>query len=80
MQGKDRLQTLRSKGSSAVEFELRQLEYFQPDVCGLTEEPPVNRARFVRGFLIWMFDSGRIDTSKITSKMLFKLLMKRKRI
>lgn len=74
MLGKDRLQTLRSKGSSAVELELCQLDGFQRDVCGLTEATRINRARFVRGFLVWMFDSGRIDTSKITSKMLFKFV------
>lgn len=70
----DRLQTLDSEISSAVEFELREFDDFQRDVCGFTESTRAYRRRFVRTFLVGLHGTGRINSENITPEVLVKFV------
>ena len=74
MMGQDKLQSLASKGSAAVEHALSQFDDFQRDVCGLTESTRIYRQRFVRTFLVKLFGNGIIDPVSITPEILIKFV------
>ena len=54
----------------AIKNILFEFDGFQRDVCGLAESTRVYRQRFVRTFLVWLFGTSAVDSTKISPEAL----------
>ncbi|MCP4377516.1 MAG: tyrosine-type recombinase/integrase, partial [bacterium] len=53
---------------------MREFDDFQRDVCGLAKSTRVYRQRYVLTFLVWMFGTSRIDSTRITPEILVRFV------
>jgi site-specific recombinase XerD len=75
MLGEERLSAITSKIPPPIENILREFDNFQREVCGFAESTRIYRQRFVRTFLVWLFGTSRVDSSKITPEILVRFVI-----
>ncbi len=68
--GKPPLMPVAAKIPPAIKNILCEFDGFQRDVCGLAESTRVYRQRFVRTFLVWLFGTSAVDSTKISPEAL----------